>query len=180
MNCPSCGAPIDLQPDSDSFRCDYCHSVYFPEKDDDGVRVLGEPTSDLCPHCDQPLVHAAIAKIRIRYCTRCHGMLIPMAIMETLIEELRATGTGTAEQPAADKGDLRRRLKCPHCHTPMDAHYYAGPGNVVMDSCEKCSLDWLDRGRLMRIARAPDGAPPEAVFETALGDDDTTGSARCN
>ena len=44
----------------------------------------------------------------------------------------------------------------------MDAHYYAGPGNVIVDSCEDCCLIWLDRGELMRIAHAPD--------ETAVGD----------
>jgi len=62
----------------------------------------------------------------------------------------------------------------------METHFYAGPGNVVMDSCENCELIWLDRGELMHIARAPDSreAPPE--FETALGDDDTTGTARWN
>jgi Zn-finger nucleic acid-binding protein len=38
----------------------------------------------------------------------------------------------------------------------MDAHFYAGPGNVVIDSCEDCCLIWLDRGKLMRIVHAPD------------------------
>ena len=38
----------------------------------------------------------------------------------------------------------------------MDAHYYAGPGNVVLDSCEDCGLIWLDRGELAHIAHAPD------------------------
>ncbi len=41
----------------------------------------------------------------------------------------------------------------------MDVHFYGGPGNVVIDSCEECSLIWLDRGELMRIAHAPDSAP---------------------
>jgi Zn-finger nucleic acid-binding protein len=39
----------------------------------------------------------------------------------------------------------------------MDTHYYAGPGNVIVDSCDTCSLLWLDRGELTRIAHAPDG-----------------------
>jgi Zn-finger nucleic acid-binding protein len=37
----------------------------------------------------------------------------------------------------------------------MDAHVYFGGGNVVIDSCEQCELNWLDHGELMRIARAP-------------------------
>lgn len=180
MNCPACGAPMHLKPDMDSFKCDYCQNVFFPEKGDDGVRVLGEPCAETCPICNAALVHAAIAKIRIEYCTQCHGMLIPMEIFQTLIDELRSVGGGSVEQPRADAGDLHRKIGCPRCHRGMDTHFYAGPGNVILASCEPCSLNWLDRGELMHIVRAPDEGKPDAVFETALGDDDTTGSADWN
>ena len=33
---------------------------------------------------------------------------------------------------------------------------YGGPGNVIIDTCEHCSLNWLDYGELQRIVRAPD------------------------
>ncbi len=178
MNCPSCGAPMRLKPDADSYACDYCRSVYFPEKNEDGVRVLDEASGELCPICNLALVHAAIGSVRIRYCTRCHGMLIPMPVFETLIDELRSAGSGTVEQPKGEKHDLSRKIGCPRCRAPMDAHFYAGPGNVVIDSCESCELDWLDRGELWHIVRAPDGREPEPVFETVFGDDDTTGTAR--
>jgi Zn-finger nucleic acid-binding protein len=129
-----------LKPDMESFKCDYCQSVYFPEKNDDGVRVLGETTGQDCPGC--------------------HGMLVPMQALEGLVDELR-TGQGSEAAPAApDTEDLRRKINCPECHHAMDAHFYAGPGNVVIDSCEECCLIWLDRGALMRIARAPDVPSP--------------------
>jgi Zn-finger nucleic acid-binding protein len=38
----------------------------------------------------------------------------------------------------------------------MDTHYYAGPGNIVIDDCGRCELNWLDAGELMTIVRAPD------------------------
>jgi len=38
----------------------------------------------------------------------------------------------------------------------MDTHYYAGPGNVIIDDCSQCFLNWLDHGELMRVVRAPD------------------------
>jgi len=41
----------------------------------------------------------------------------------------------------------------------MLAHVYGGPGNIVIDTCERCQLNWLDPGELRRIALAPDGAP---------------------
>ena len=30
-----------LKAGEDSFKCDYCQSVFFPEKNEEGVRVLG-------------------------------------------------------------------------------------------------------------------------------------------
>jgi Zn-finger nucleic acid-binding protein len=37
----------------------------------------------------------------------------------------------------------------------MDTHYYAGPGNIVIDDCSGCRLNWLDYGELARIIHAP-------------------------
>jgi transposase-like protein len=42
MNCPSCGAPMRLKPDEDSYKCEYCRNVFLPERSDGGVRVLGD------------------------------------------------------------------------------------------------------------------------------------------
>ena len=162
MNCPSCGAPMHLKPDMESFRCDYCRSVYLPQQNDEGVRVLDEAVGEACPICNIPLVNAAIAGERIDYCTGCHGMLISMGTFQSLVDELpHASGAGTLVPPQADKDDLRRKIGCPRCHHPMDAHFYAGPGNVIIDSCETCNRIWLDRGELLRIARAADGTLPD-------------------
>jgi Zn-finger nucleic acid-binding protein len=38
----------------------------------------------------------------------------------------------------------------------MIDHPYGGPGNVVIDTCERCGVNWLDPGELRRIAMAPD------------------------
>ncbi len=168
MNCPSCGAPMELKPDEDSYRCDYCHAVYLPEKDDDGVRVLGGASGESCPICAIPLVNAAIAKIRIFYCTQCRGMLIPMPALQALVDELQSVQSGGAlPQPPADAQELARKINCPQCHHCMDTHLYAGPGNVVIDSCEDCGLIWLDRGDLMHIVRAPDERGEEAWDDNA-------------
>ena len=35
------------------------------------------------------------------------------------------------------------------------------PGNVIIDDCSRCELNWLDHGELMRIATAPDRAYDE-------------------
>jgi Zn-finger nucleic acid-binding protein len=161
-----------LKPDEDSYKCDYCHSVYLPEKDDDGVRVLGDQSSQTCPICNVPLVNAAIAQIRILYCTQCRGMLIPMSALQALVDELQLVQSGGALlQPPADAHDLDRKINCPQCHHRMDTHLYAGPGNVVIDSCEDCSQIWLDRGELMHIVRAPDEHESETAGAETWDDD---------
>jgi Zn-finger nucleic acid-binding protein len=147
-----------LDDDKDAFNCDYCKSIYFPEKNEDGVRVLGEPAPLACPVCAVSLVHAALSSWRILYCTRCRGMLITMDVFVELIQELRSRREGVAATHPPDPKDLQRRIVCPQCHQPMDTHYYGGPGNIIIDDCDRCSLNWLDRGELMRIVLAPDGS----------------------
>jgi LSD1 subclass zinc finger protein len=156
MNCPSCGAPLHLQEGRESLTCEYCRTVYLPEKNDDGVRVFDQPSEFLCPVCEAPLFHAAMERQRILYCTRCRGSLIPMAVFVVLVRDLRARRGGAAGiSPAPDRREFDRRTRCPQCGAPMDTHYYAGGGNVVLDDCSRCEWNWLDAGELMSIVRAP-------------------------
>jgi Zn-finger nucleic acid-binding protein len=168
VTCPSCGAPIALKPDTEGFKCDYCHAVFFPGEEDDGVNVLAQPADggpDLsCPLCNLPLVQATVAKIPVLYCTSCRGLLLPMQVLPSVIDELRAGQGSAAVQTPPDQGDLKRTIQCPKCHRRMDTHFYAGPGNVIVDSCGDCWLIWLDRGELTRIVHAPD--------ETVVADSD--------
>jgi hypothetical protein len=79
-----------------------------------------------------------------------------MGTLSDLIDALRASLDKPAVQTPPDRGDLKRTIQCPKCHRRMDTHFYAGPGNVIVDSCGDCYLIWLDRGELMRIVHAPD------------------------
>jgi Zn-finger nucleic acid-binding protein len=157
MNCPSCGGPIAPKPDTEGFQCEYCHAVFYPHEED-GVQISddGADAELACPVCNAPLVHAAVAKIPVLSCKECHGLLLTMPVLEPVIEELRDEASSPAVQTPPDRGDLKRTVQCPKCHRRMDTHYYSGPGNVIVDSCDTCLLIWLDRGELTRIARAPD------------------------
>jgi LSD1 subclass zinc finger protein len=162
MNCPSCGAPLHLQEGRESLTCDYCQSVYLPEENADGIRVFEQPAELACPVCQVPLAHAAIAHRRILYCTRCRGTLIPMPVFVLLVQDLRARWRGAAEiAPPPEPRELDRHLSCPQCAGRMDTHYYAGGGNVVIDDCSRCELNWLDAGELSSIGRAPGRAMEE-------------------
>ncbi len=138
-----------------SLRCDYCKSVVYTAADDEGVRYMEELVDVLCPVCAVPLWNASLENVSIRACKKCRGMLIGMGVFEGLIDQVRAENP-KAEVPVADDGsDLKRKLQCPVCHRSMETHFYYGGGHVVMDDCERCELNWLDGGALMRIARGP-------------------------
>ncbi|HEX4037167.1 MAG TPA: zf-TFIIB domain-containing protein [Acidobacteriaceae bacterium] len=156
MNCPSCGAPMRLDAGAESLTCAYCHSVYLPEKNDDDVRVLGAPGEEMCPGCAVGLVEASFASVRMQYCTRCRGMLIAMDAFAALVQELRQGHEGGVIRQAPDRTELERRLTCPHCRQAMETHFYAGPGNVILSDCERCSLDWVNHAKMLQIAHAPD------------------------
>jgi Zn-finger nucleic acid-binding protein len=157
VNCPSCGGPIALKPDTEGYKCDYCHQVFFPGEEDDVHIAAASSLSRLaCPVCNLSLEQATIVKTPVLCCAQCHGLLLPMNLLPSLIEELRAGRTESAVQTSPDKGDLKRTLQCPQCHRRMETHFYAGPGNVIVDSCGDCLLIWLDRGELTRIVHAPD------------------------
>ncbi|MGA2534922.1 MAG: zf-TFIIB domain-containing protein [Terracidiphilus sp.] len=157
MNCPSCGGAITLKPDTEGYKCDYCHQVFFPGEEDD-VQVADEPaqSSLMCPVCSANLVEATISATPVLFCSQCRGLLLPMHVLPSLVDELRSGRTESAVQTSPDRGDMKRTLQCPKCHRRMETHFYAGPGNVIVDSCGDCFLIWLDRGELTRIVRAPD------------------------
>lgn len=145
-----------LKPEQECLTCDYCRNIYFPVKDDEGVSVFPEQSENACPVCNVPLYHASLAKLRIEYCTQCRGMLISMGVMLPLEDELRSNQQGDLIPAPPDPSELRNKLACPHCHKPMDTHFYSGAGNVIIEDCDTCELNWLDHGKLMRIVRAPD------------------------
>ena len=147
-----------LETDRNYLLCDYCGGVYFPEANAEGVRLLGEASPLECPICTKtPLVQASIGERRILYCSHCRGMLIPMDAFVEIIQDLRShrsASVDAARQP--DWSEMERRILCPQCHQTMDTHPYGGAGNVVIEDCENCSLNWLDYGELDKIVRAPD------------------------
>jgi Zn-finger nucleic acid-binding protein len=152
-----------MRTENSTYKCDYCHNVLIAEKDNDGVSLSTDCEADgePCPICAIPLMKATLGRLPLLVCTRCDGMLIAMQEFQDLIAASRAEHHGpVGSSPAnpdsdSDSDALRRHIGCPHCHRPMEAHFYGGPGNVIIDTCENCSLNWLDHGELARIANAP-------------------------
>jgi Zn-finger nucleic acid-binding protein len=156
MNCDKCGAPVRIDSASGLAVCDHCGGQNELSNVLQHLEMLGE-TATLCPTCGSPLSDARVEGHPLLCCARCFGMLIAMNRFVAVIEAVRAQETrtfGTA-QPRRQNPD-ERRISCPTCGQAMVAHLYGGPGNVVIDTCERCLVNWLDSGELRRIAVAPD------------------------
>jgi Zn-finger nucleic acid-binding protein len=171
MNCPTCGAAMRLDAQKESLRCDHCGQVHFPAPNADGVRVLGGGAGVKCPVCDIELTVAAAGGQQVCFCDKCRGVLIGMDAFRVAAEELKSRLAGATEIPRPmNPGDLKRALRCPKCGWKMDTHPYAGPGNIVIDNCPRCELNWLDHAELRRVAAAPDVKWNTAAWEDAANE----------
>ena len=154
MNCRNCGAAMQPVSGAAYFRCPHCGTFEFPRTTDDGVATLNEVSEFGCPVCKQSLGTAAISGHPIHFCGTCRGFLTTNAAFSEILAHRRAEN---ADRPTVtrtiDPDELRRRVCCPKCKKPMDAHPYGGGGNVVIDTCHRCHLIWLDCGEMETLAR---------------------------
>jgi Zn-finger nucleic acid-binding protein len=158
LDCRNCGAPLTFALNKGHFVCEYCGSLYFPDEPDDGVLDLGIRSEVECPVCREPLVLGRAGTTQVLYCQRCKGLLIPQAAFVLVVQFLRATAIDPPiAPPPMNRDDLRRRIGCPHCGRTMDTHPYGGPGNIVIDNCPHCHVNWLDYHEFQRIIDAPGG-----------------------
>ena len=143
-------------PASGALVCGHCGTLEVQPLLTRDIEVDSQSTLP-CPLCTTPLSYARLDGFVLFLCQRCAGMLIPMDHFVHVIEaaRLREDRTGVSLPRRQHPGD--RVLTCPACSAPMLSHFYAGPGNLVIDSCEHCNVNWLDPGELRRIARAPQG-----------------------
>ena len=125
----------------------------------EGIEVASE-TTKVCPSCQALLSDGTIQNRAVLYCTKCRGILVSLEKFLPLVEFLRALRrpTGSDIQPR-DNSDADRHFSCPLCDRKMIGHPYGGPGNVNIDTCEPCSMIWLDHDELQRIVMAPDHYP---------------------
>ena len=139
------------------FACDHCGSEQQAPAMIGQVELLGE-TSSACPLCSTPLSASRLQGYSLLCCARCFGTLIAMDQFAAVIDAMRAGEERVLRIVLPRRQNPSDRvITCPSCGQPMFGHIYGGPGNVVIDSCERCQVNWLDSGELRRIAVAPDG-----------------------
>jgi len=140
------------------FFCKYCGTFHFIESvETNGVQVLERSGSAPCPVCTTPLAKALLDNVHtIEFCEQCRGVLVPRSAFGDVVNTRRAFATGQPVPPSPlDDRELHRRVVCPRCQGQMDVHPYYGPGNIVIDTCSRCDVIWLDFGELKQVTDAP-------------------------
>jgi Zn-finger nucleic acid-binding protein len=172
MDCRNCGAPMELFERRRYHFCNHCGAFEFIETPAiDGIQPLERRTDGFaCPRCAAPLVTSLLDDQHVvHHCERCRGLLAPRSDFGATVTRRRARESGPPGAPVPiDPRELSRQVTCPACRARMDVHPYYGPGNVVIDTCSRCDLVWLDAGELKQIAEAPGrdrGRPSAAASE---------------
>ncbi len=161
MNCTNCGAPVELAEGRGYCYCRFCSTFRFLDNADsldspDGITPLGQDTDWNCPVCDGVLQHAVIEDCRVRYCPDCRGVLVASDTFAAVVQLRRSRFREPDQVPIPlNPDDLNRVIRCPLCDLPMAVHPYYGPGNIVIDSCHRCHVVWLDHGELALVESAP-------------------------
>ena len=141
------------------FFCRYCGSFHFPDtKADDGIRIVGDTAQPMaCAVCSKPLTMAMLDETQPisilpelpRRADRAE--VLRGGCAEAALLGYRYSRAGRSSNPKSSRAKCAARRALDRWLT----HPYYGPGNVVLDSCEKCELVWLDFGELRQIVDAP-------------------------
>lgn len=124
---------------------------------DDGIKLTDKSLEFTCPVCpDANLVVAEFHGTQVCACSQCKGFLLDSESLGFLVTGLRANYKGPEDKPELIKTrELDERMNCPACYQYMYTHPYYGPGNVVINSCGECKLNWLDQGEFAKLIRSP-------------------------
>jgi len=102
------------------------------------------------------MTQAAMDGMQVEQCEDCQGLLVENNIFAMLVRNRRADFRGAALRPTPLNHELLKlRIPCPGCRRTMEVHPFYGPGNVVIDSCCRCGLVWLDCREMSAIEMAP-------------------------
>jgi Zn-finger nucleic acid-binding protein len=143
---------MSVEDRQDFFHCQYCGGYEFPNPNQDGVALLEEISSYICPLCQQPLVSAVVKKIHIWSCPNCRGNLIEQPKMLAILSHSQvSTPIYAGSHSLPDKTEFSRTISCPSCQKVMTVYPYGGPGNIIIQGCEPCQLIWMDFGELSKV-----------------------------
>jgi Zn-finger nucleic acid-binding protein len=109
-----------------------------------------------CPRCGTGLVESVLEGQASQACPQCRGVMLSNDSFGSIVRQRRADYRGADLFPQPMNPDqVSDTVDCPVCSQTMEIHPYYGPGNQMIDSCNRCGLVWIDSGELTAIERAP-------------------------
>ncbi|MCA9082744.1 MAG: zf-TFIIB domain-containing protein [Planctomycetaceae bacterium] len=168
FRCHQCGGSAVPVSGREYLQCEYCRTFVFTTDNPlsaDRITSRNASFNVSCPACDGILQQGQVEEHPALYCGTCYGVLLKNEHFGEIIRQRRARRINCEAEACRplNPQDYDRSIRCPNCAGHMEAHPYYGPGNVVMDSCHKCHLIWLDHGELRTLERAEGGREPELL-----------------
>lgn len=126
------------------------------QRNPEGLELSDRSADVVCPRCEGNMVFGELLQTKVVGCGNCKGMLIQCEPFGAMVERQRAGYEGADDPPRPiDRQQLDVQIVCPGCGSNMEVHPYAGPGNIVIDSCAHCQWVWLDDREFSRVIRGP-------------------------
>lgn len=166
--CQQCGGLAAVVPGREYMQCEYCRSLVFTSNNPltvDRITPMGAELDAACPTCQKTLCTGTIEDRPVLYCGACYGFLLKNEDFGSVVRLRRSRRERMEAEPVSplNTEEYKRRLQCPNCDSHMEVHPYYGPGNIIIDSCQRCQYVWLDHGELSKVVRAEGGREPEPL-----------------
>lgn len=165
-SCSWCGAAVVREPGALSLICPECYARNAEASrfcTACGVAFRPEPLPDAgpelaCPGCESAMKASRVADVAVQECPQCHGLWVPGARFEELVQRAtaarRAAGNA-APAPRVQGGNPNARpvryRKCPTCSAFMLRRNFRRSSGVVLDECRQHGT-WLDADEIEEIA----------------------------
>ena len=195
--CPVCGAFAQEGERScrhcstalATLRCGSCFELSFPDDlrcrgcgHELGLEPVAEPSSLVCPDCEQPLKAFAEESGTLHACESCGGQLVSHGLLRALLESREILGRAAGsvvDAPRVNPLDKAVRYRpCPACKQMMNRKNFGSTSGIIVDICSIHGsffdagelprvLEFVRRGGLLRARAAQDG--PRPVSSAAPG-----------
>jgi Zn-finger nucleic acid-binding protein len=164
-HCDYCGAAVVREPAHLSLICPECYArnadaarfcaacgvAFRPEP------VPADGPAIACPACESPMRPSRVADVALYECPECHGLWVPGARFDELVQRATEARRAAAIPPAPrvhggnpNARPLRYR-KCPECAAFMLRKNFRRSSGVVIDVCHQHGT-WLDADEIEEIA----------------------------
>jgi Zn-finger nucleic acid-binding protein len=102
-----------------------------------------------CPLCNIVMLRVKYEGLPAFKCDRCKGYLLEAPRLKGIERNVQTPEEKLIEEAREEyHEDSRKRIECPKCKGYMKKTRTPPPAEILIDTCERCRLVWLDGGEL--------------------------------